>query len=90
MPIYLLLAVLWLVTGGGLLVWQAMNPNVPLRSVLGTRISAGWVLIVLAVYDLVKWWSTRKSAARQAAETRAPRRPRGEPDANFDFSDSPP
>jgi hypothetical protein len=59
MYLYLVLAFFWAALGVGLLVWHALDPRAPYRDMLGSGISAGWLGIVLAAYNLARWWSAR-------------------------------
>ncbi|MCS6851460.1 MAG: hypothetical protein NZ700_09880 [Gemmataceae bacterium] len=88
--INLLLAVLWASLGAAILVYHQAHPDAPLADIRGTGISAGWLAVLLAIYNLVKWFSLRSRSAPR--ETSAPRhhiRPRDEdrprnPDFIFD------
>ena len=94
----LLLAVVWLAVGVLLLVWQWYDPNAPSRSILNTGISWGWLALLLALYNLVRWWAGRSAAAERRLEAEARARyhrehhprPVQEPDPTFDFSKPPP
>jgi hypothetical protein len=96
----LFLALLWFLGGIALLAYDRINGDVRLR-ISGTDLSFGWLLLVLAAYNLVRWWSLRsyrmeqQARAQQAAQARfsraAPRERRDEPpDPNFNFTDEPP
>ncbi|HXG13369.1 MAG TPA: hypothetical protein VNK04_26665 [Gemmataceae bacterium] len=95
----LYLAVFWLVLGVGLVLFHQMNPDDPTLRLRGTDWSPGWLGIVLAVYNLARWYSLRASLRQQAlfqeelrrAREREHHRPPAEPDPNFNFTDmSPP
>jgi hypothetical protein len=96
MKLHLILAVFWIVTGVMVLVLDP--PQMQLR-LGGTAISTGWIAFLLALYNLMRWWSYRSAlAARQAAEEAAKERERahrkakdGEAERNpdFIFDDSP-
>jgi hypothetical protein len=64
----------------------------------GTDLSVGWLLLVMAAYNLVRWWSVRNwqiqqaEIQAQAARVRkrySERREERVPDPNFDFTDAP-
>ena len=60
----------------------------------------GWPALVLAVYNLIRWYAARSYYAerraereqwtRQQARIRTPPEPPREPDPNFIFTDPPP
>ncbi len=85
-----------------LLAYDRFMGEAMLRIRLGhVSISLGWLVMILAVYNLLRWWSSRTSTAKQRAlqmawgrregETRhrlgEPLKPR---DPNFQFTDEPP
>jgi hypothetical protein len=92
----LILSCFWLLLGLALLAWPKLNPQPdgPDWTILNTGIPAGWIAIVLGVYNLVRWWSIRSRAALRRADEegflrRQPRpshRPPQEPDPTFDFT----
>lgn len=64
---------------------------------LGLNVSSGWFLLLLALYNVARWYS-HQASVREAAAMRyvdearlrqAQRRERADPDPTFDFSDSP-
>jgi hypothetical protein len=99
----LVLALIWLV---GAIVAFAYpyftGQPVPLIPLGDTRVSIGWLLLALSLYNWVRWWSIRAYRADQRAQQlahasrhrlehwRERREPSGELDPNFDFSDQPP
>src|SRR5262245_37088528 len=98
-----IMAVAWLVLGGVILVWQAVTGTEDLYMRFGgVSFSGGWVALVLALYNLARWWGRRsyrqaqREAERQAEERRQAHREteRAErqeaPNPDFDFSDRPP
>jgi hypothetical protein len=95
MLFYLPLALIWLIVGAALVVWHRLDPDAPGRNFLGTDVSAGWLAVVLGMYNLVRWWATRSVGRRQQAldEDLERRRRRDDPerprDPTFDFSDPP-
>jgi hypothetical protein len=68
--IYLLLMVFWLFVGLFLVGWHRLHPEIRGFRIWGTDISLGWFAILLAVYNLVRWWSGKSQARalRQAQE----------------------
>jgi hypothetical protein len=95
----LYLAVFWLVGGVGLVVWHAMNPEDQTLRIRGTDWSPGWLGVVLAVYNLVRWYSLRATLRQQAMYQEQARQQPGsrrradspaEPDPNFHFTEDPP
>lgn len=94
MMLNLVLAVIWLVVAAAIFV--SGNDHLFIR--LGTaQFSSGWLAVGLALWNLVRWWSTRSyRRARQAEQEALARRSRRqaaegprEPDPNFDFTDPP-
>jgi membrane protein implicated in regulation of membrane protease activity len=65
MTLNLFLAIFWVVVAG---VFFTVVP--PLAggadwSALWTRLSPGWLAIVLAIYNLIRWWAGRTLAKRR-------------------------
>jgi hypothetical protein len=96
----LILAILWLLGGIAVLAYEHFTGDVRWR-IRGTDLSIGWLLLVLAGYNLARWWSLRsyrveqQARALQRAQAKflraAPRERRDEPpDPNFNFTDEPP
>lgn len=90
MPWNLLLAVPWLLLAVALLTWHALHPDDPRFRVFGGGVSWGWPALLLGLYNLARWWSSRKKAPRPD-ETRRPRRDEAPPTVHpeFDFSRPP-
>jgi hypothetical protein len=96
----LYLAVFWLVLGVGLVAWHWLDPETQTLRIRGTDWSPGWLGIVLAVYNLVRWRSIRLAYQQQAMHEeqwrrlqereRQKRREQIEPDPTFNFTDEPP
>lgn len=96
------LAVVWLAFAVGLLVWHAWTGDPRLRlPVGGSDLSLGWAALVLALYNLVRWWSTwsyqkqrreMEEGQQRREKERQPARRESEPipDPNFRFTDLPP
>jgi hypothetical protein len=55
----LYLSGVWLVLGVALLLWHGTHPDDPTFRLRGTDWSPGWAGVVLAVYNLVRWYSLR-------------------------------
>jgi hypothetical protein len=93
----LIFGIVWLIAGVAILVWQAVT-NTPVLYVPGLGISSGYLALVLAAYNLVRWYSIRsyrrqrKEAEelwqrRQREHRAAQRAERDEaPNPEFDFS----
>lgn len=86
----LVVAAGWGVVGGGLLLWAWLHPEAPGLMIRGTRVSAGWLFLVLALYNVVRWWAGRARRATQQLldQARPPRERRPLPrevDSAFDF-----
>jgi hypothetical protein len=92
----LILAVVWLVLAAVLLALDYSSGK-PVATIRGTNLSLGWLLLVLGLYNLARWWSIRSvERARRAREVPpsyrrhfTPRRDEP-PDPNFDFTEEPP
>jgi uncharacterized membrane protein len=98
MNLNLIFAVGWLVAAAAIFLSRDERLGVHFG---GVPLSSGWVAIVLALYNLARWWSIRSSrrqrqAEREALAERMHRRhdeERPEPverDPNFNFGDPPP
>jgi hypothetical protein len=92
----LILALVWLVAALAVLGLDYLGPGSGWR-IAGTNLSFGWLMLALALYNLVRWWSIRSNEAARRAQAVPPsyRRhfipPRDEPpDPNFDFGSEPP
>jgi hypothetical protein len=98
---HLIMAGLWLILGGVLIAWQMQHPGAKALTILGTGISFGWLALVLALYDLVRWWNrrtflyTRESLAK--TQSMPHRHEESEPSSapeilnpEFNFTDEPP
>jgi len=96
----LIMAIIWLAAGCALLAWQALHPDNPILVIRGTGISFGWLAFGLAVYNLVRWWSSRsyrrqrraleEEEQRRRRSSRGKSRPAAPVNPDFDFSDKPP
>ncbi len=96
----LLVAVFWLLVGGSLIFWQWIQPGKTFLTLGNTGISAGWLAILLALYNFIRWWSGRSYLAQRRAWEEAEarrfshrhhreRQAAQEPNPLFDFSDNP-
>src|SRR5919108_2469712 len=59
----LLMALCWFAVGCLLLTWHALHPERRILTIGNTGISIGWFALLLAAYNLARWWSIRSSAA---------------------------
>jgi hypothetical protein len=86
--IKLALAGLWLLPGVIFLILDwAGGPTVALP-VAGRQIPLAWPFIVLGLFNLLRWWTSRTPRAPDWIERRRPRNEiRGEPDPNFRFEE---
>ena len=94
MILYLLLTFVWAVAGLGLLLWHWLDPRADQPVLRWTGVSAGWLCLALAVYNLVHWWSGRELRRQERTweQKQAPARrfstikPTEGLDPNFDFN----
>ena len=98
----LLLAIIWLLCAVVLLAYEYYIGETRFRLRIGdTSFSGAWFMLVLAAYNLVRWWSTRSHRAEQRAKELAEAKrewerrrrnsePAHPPDPNFNFTDQPP
>ncbi len=97
----LFMAVLWLILAGAAFVWQYLHPGDRAFTLFGSGNSFGWLGIVLALYNLARWWSSRASARsrkamddtwerRQRTRERDSSQPAQARDPSFDFRDEKP
>jgi hypothetical protein len=92
-----LLALLFLIGAIGVFGYQLATGDRRFH-ILNTNLSGGWLLLLMAGYNLVRWWSVRSYQLNQQAlraqasrvRTRYHEREREhEPDPNFDFTNAP-
>lgn len=98
----LFLAFCWLAIGGGLLYWHEKMGQSAFRIPIGDdSISSGWVALLLALYNLVRFWSIRAANHRRSKQhdeahlgqrmerlkDNKTRETPIEPDPNFNFND---
>ena len=69
----LILAVFWLLFAAIAFAMPAFNPDMPPWYIPETRIHMGWFLLVLSVYNLVRWRTTRSSTREHAPLRTLPR-----------------
>ncbi len=70
----LILAVFWLLFAVVAFALPVLDPERRPWVIPGTDLSMGWFLVVLAVYNLVRWW-TMRPRTRQHAPLRTMPRP---------------
>jgi hypothetical protein len=95
---YLILALVWLIGGVGLLVYQGLAGDQRLSlHVADMSISLGWVMLLLSAWNVMRWWSRPSSRptpmTTQLLSRRQSIRRVEEPterDPNFIFTDDPP
>jgi len=96
----LVMALIWFLLAAGLFAWQWLHPEEGTWTIRGTGISFGWLALILALYNLARWWSRRSSKANdravQAAWSQRRRQAAREepgvestPDPRFDFTEQP-
>jgi len=77
----LFIALFWLVLGLGLI----FIPGFDAWRIRGSDLSIGWLAIVLAGYNLLRWWLVRRQQPRRMHDNDHP--PPREYNPEFDFSD---
>jgi len=56
---HLILAAFWLVVAGAVFLQPLYNPAARPWKIPNTDLSAGWFALFLAVYFVLRWWTTR-------------------------------
>jgi hypothetical protein len=96
----LIMAAFWFLLAAALLGWQWLHPEDGQWTIRGTNISFGWLAVILALYNIARWWSRRSANVNEGAWKTAwserrhhsvreePRR-ETRPDPNFDFGGEP-
>src|SRR5947209_20109952 len=92
--LYLLMMCVWAVVGVGVLLWAWLAPNADQPAVRWTGLSAGWLCLALALYNLVRWWSSRELRRQDPSWEQSQKpvkrfstlKPSDLPDPNFDFN----
>jgi hypothetical protein len=95
----LVLALLWLLGAAGLFIYEAVTDTRPFRIRGMDNVSAAWLMLLVGVYLLARWYSARMSRAdaqadrlvREARERQSRTRERSTPefDPTFDFTNKP-
>lgn len=93
--IHLIMGAVWLVLGIAVLVTDP--PGLRLTS-FGLNVSGGWVALLFAAYDGIRWWGLRSAYQRRRAAEELERRrterhttgPQGERNPDFVFDEPPP
>jgi hypothetical protein len=93
----LAMALFWLVAGFAIVFWQRTHPESAALNIQGTRVSLGWPVFALVLYNLVRWYRIRAASRRQSEQSweeqrrpaprRAPDAPEPRADRSFDFTD---
>jgi hypothetical protein len=90
MSINLFLAGFWAVLGVWVFIWRPVDPRAPYRDVFG------WLGILMAVYNLARWWSARLLKRRRTPMAHLHERDKDErtadakePGTPFDFEGPP-
>jgi hypothetical protein len=98
----LFLALFWLICAVMLLVYeQTVGPTNFRMRVAGYNFSWAWLMLLLVLYNLQRWWRIRSYRAKQRAltfarnyqESKGQRQsvpPAGTADPNLNFTDEPP
>jgi hypothetical protein len=68
--INLILAFVWLGLGLFLVTWHWLHPEDRALRIWNSDISLGWFAIVLALYNLIRWWIHRSYLRRLRATER--------------------
>lgn len=79
--VYPFLALFWLVIGLAMI----LHPRFENWKIAETGISFGWLAIVLAGYNLMRWWLRREQPQRHTVRDDEPLKPR-EYNPEFDFT----
>jgi hypothetical protein len=61
MRVYLFLTLFWLAVAILVFVYPLYYPDAEPYTILGTGLSAGWLLLVFAAWNGVRWWTTRSA-----------------------------
>ncbi len=84
----LVLALVWLAAGIAALAYDYLGPGLGLR-IIGTNLSIGWLLLVMALYNLARWWSqysaqtSRQDLHQTRSRYRHVHRPEPEPETGI-------
>ena len=87
MWIYIFGGCVWLVMGGGMLLWPFFDPRGPRFTIFDTGISFGWLLLIFAGLNFSKAWLQWRVSREKAIEKDQPPASRqgSEYDPTFDF-----
>ncbi len=91
--IYLVMAILWLGLAVTAFLMPHIKPDGPTWTIPNTNISVGWLALAFLVYNLTKWWSSKKQKPpdRRLLRPSARHNPNEEPpDPRFQFTEQPP
>jgi hypothetical protein len=69
----LILALVWLVCAVVAFVRPIISPELPAWVIPGTDIPLGWFFVLMAVYNVVRWWFTRPRAREHVPLRTLPR-----------------
>jgi hypothetical protein len=97
----LVLGIIWLLIGVVLLAWHAFTNDPRMRLPFAGNLSLGWLALVLAAYNFVRWWSQRAlqqeqrrlqflKAKIERSHWDERRAAYDNPDPTFQFHDEPP
>jgi hypothetical protein len=87
--IKLVLAALWLVPGIAFLLLEWIQGTVVAVPVAGRQIPLAWPFVILGLFNLLRWWTTRAPPATASwiERRRARREKADEPNPEFQFDD---
>jgi hypothetical protein len=86
----LILCFMWLIIGAGLLIYRELHPEIRGTPPENVALWGGGLGLLLSVYNLARWWSSRALAKHRARLNPQPeRRPKAatlEYNPEFDFN----
>jgi hypothetical protein len=59
MNLNLFMAIFWMVLGAGLVIYHALFPGETFLRLRWTDLSPGWLILVLAIWNIIRWWSAK-------------------------------
>jgi hypothetical protein len=80
MSMYLIFVVFWLCLGALLMLGQMKNPDGRLYYIPGTTISLAWMALILAFYNLARWYSLWSAEKRRILAQLSKPTPRPDPE----------